>query len=108
MTKSDCPYSPCKWMQKMEKSNNLFAFIEENFPLDDVLDNVEEASKGLLKCTCCVFGNALLKLRDNEDYKPTRIKRIKKSLNTFKANIISLSHQCKIRLNHLIHHSSHI
>lgn len=62
------PDCTCDLLRKLEESTNLFAFIDENVPLDIVLENIHEASKSTMKCTCCIFGNILWNIR----YKTSR------------------------------------
>lgn len=70
---------PCKLLHDMESSTDLFAFLNENVPIPVVLDNLHEASKNTLECTCCIFGNALWRLSQN----PSRWKRIKTKCSSF-------------------------
>lgn len=54
---SNHPHFPdcnCDLLRKLEKSTDLLAFIKENVPLDIVLDNLHEASKDTMECTCCL------------------------------------------------------
>lgn len=54
-----CSNGSCPLLRKLEKATDLYAFLDEHYPIDIVLDNMHEASKGSLVCTCCIFGNAL-------------------------------------------------
>lgn len=49
----------CDLQREMEQSDDLFAFIKEHAPTEVVLENMHEASKAHLVCTCCLYANAL-------------------------------------------------
>lgn len=76
---SNGPDKTCELLRKMEESADLFAFLEENCPIEDVLDNVHEVSKVTLECTCCIFGNTLWMMR----YRASRRQRLKNKFRKF-------------------------
>lgn len=82
MSCSHCSNSSCPLLRKLEKANDLYAFLDEHYPIDIVLDNMHEASKASLVCTCCIFGNALKTMHRKTSWWK-RLKRV------FKEGIIS-------------------
>ena len=77
-----CSNGSCPLLRELEKATDLYAFLNEHYPINIVLDNMHEASKASLVCTCCIFGNALQAI----PHKISWWKRIKK---VFKKGIIS-------------------
>lgn len=75
----NCPNCTCKLLRKMEVSTDLFAFIDENCPIEVVLENVHEASKNTLECTCYIYGNILWVLGG----KRSRWQRLKNKFREF-------------------------
>lgn len=69
-----CPDCTCDLLRKLEESTDPFAFIEENIPINIVLDNLHEASKNTMECTCCLFGNILWNMQCDRYHSP-RLKR---------------------------------
>lgn len=59
-----CNHCSCKLIRKLAQTDDLFAFIKEYAPTEVVLENMCEASKSHLLCTCCIYARILKMLAD--------------------------------------------
>lgn len=58
----DYPDCYCCLKRDLEKTEDVFSFIEANFPLDPILENLNELSEKELRCTTCILCTAFMKL----------------------------------------------
>lgn len=47
----------------LEEAADPYEFLDENFSIPGILDNLDKLSPKELKCACCLFGTALQQAR---------------------------------------------
>ena len=47
--------------QDLEEADDPYKFLDENYSIPGILDNLDKLSKNELRCACCLFGVALQK-----------------------------------------------
>lgn len=52
----------CPIKDDLNEADDLFAFLDENYPIESLLGKLDNLSQEELKCACCLFGSALLRL----------------------------------------------
>lgn len=55
------PVCTCLIKQDLEEADDPYKFLDENYSIPGILDNLDELSKNELRCACCLFGVALQK-----------------------------------------------
>lgn len=66
----ECYYGyTCDLIHKLEQTTDVYAFLHQECPIPDVLENLPVISKGNLKCICCIYSNALLRLASSSHRK---------------------------------------
>lgn len=63
-----CPTGCCPMKRDLDKATDPLAFFADNYSLKGVLDNLDNLPEQELKCACCLFGSALLKMSDECSY----------------------------------------
>ena len=59
----DCP---CLMKQDLEETEDVFSFININYPLPSILENLEKVSEKELQCTTCLLCTAFIKLSEQK------------------------------------------
>lgn len=73
----ECYYGyTCDLIHKLEQTTDVYAFLHQECPIPDVLENLPVISKGNLKCICCIYSNALLRLASSSHRKSIKHKSI--------------------------------
>ncbi|RHJ49284.1 hypothetical protein [Bacteroides sp. AM10-21B] len=55
------PVCTCLIKQDLEEADDPYKFLDENYSIPGILDNLDKLSKNELRCACCLFGVALQK-----------------------------------------------
>ena len=55
------PVCTCLMKQDLEEAADPYEFLDENYSIPGILDNLDKLSQKELKCACCLFGVALQK-----------------------------------------------
>ena len=55
------PVCTCLMKQDLEEAADPYEFLDENYSIPGILDNLDKLSQEELKCACCLFGVALKK-----------------------------------------------
>lgn len=55
------PVCTCPMKQDLEDAADPYDFLDENFPVPGILDDLDKLSEKELKCACCLFGVAIQK-----------------------------------------------
>ena len=55
------PVCTCLIKQDLEKVADPYEFLDKNYSILGIVDNLDKLSKKELKCACCLFGVALQK-----------------------------------------------
>ena len=55
------PVCTCLIKQDLEEADDPYNFLDENYSIPGILDNLDKLSKNELRCACCLFGVALQK-----------------------------------------------
>ncbi|HBO06520.1 MULTISPECIES: hypothetical protein [Bacteroides] len=55
------PVCTCLIKQDLEEADDPYKFLDENYSVPGILDNLDKLSKNELRCACCLFGVALQK-----------------------------------------------
>ena len=58
-----CPVCACLMKRDLEEAADPYEFLDENFSISGILDNLDKLSPKELKCACCLFGTALQQAR---------------------------------------------
>ena len=51
----------CLIKQDLEEADDPYKFLDENYSVPGILDNLDKLSKNELRCACSLFGVALQK-----------------------------------------------
>lgn len=73
-----CSTRCCQLKIDLEEADDLFSFLEENYTIRGVLDNLDHLSEKELKCACCLFGSALLELSEETSVYKRLLRKILK------------------------------
>ena len=52
------PVCTCLMKQDLEEAADPYEFLDENYSIPGILDNLDKLSQKELKCACCLFGVA--------------------------------------------------
>lgn len=63
--KSTCP---CQLKWSLEESADPYTFLADHYPMQGVLDKLNELSKPELECACCLLGTALLRMSHKRSF----------------------------------------
>lgn len=55
------PLCTCLMKQDLEEAAAPYEFLDKNYSISGILDNLDKLSSKELKCACCLFGVALKK-----------------------------------------------
>lgn len=55
------PLCTCLIKQDLEEAADPYEFLDKNYSISGILDNLDKLSPRELKCACCLFGVALQK-----------------------------------------------
>ena len=55
------PLCTCLMKQDLEEAADPYEFLDKNYSISGILDNLDKLSPKELKCACCLFGVALQK-----------------------------------------------
>ena len=55
------PLCTCLIEQDLEEAADPYEFLDKNYSISGILDNLDKLSPKELKCACCLFGVALQK-----------------------------------------------
>lgn len=55
------PLCTCLIKQDLEEAADPYEFLDKNYSISGILDNLDKLSPKELKCACCLFGVALQK-----------------------------------------------
>ena len=64
-----CPVCACLMKRDLEEAADPYEFLDENFSISGILDNLDKLSPKELKCACCLFGTALQQARKKKKRK---------------------------------------
>ena len=64
------PVCTCLMKQDLEEAADPYEFLDENYSIPGILDNLDKLSQKELKCACCLFGVALQKGCKKNDIPP--------------------------------------
>lgn len=59
----------CAFRTDLERAEDVFAFLEENYPIPSILKNFKSMPPQEQRCACCLLGNALLILEEKHKKK---------------------------------------
>lgn len=68
----------CDLMADLKDADDIFEFLEKNFNIEHTLDGLNELSDRDLKCSCYLFGTALLRLSEDTSAYHRLLKMLKK------------------------------
>ena len=64
-----CPVCACLMKRDLEEAADPYEFLDANFSIPGILDNLDKLSPEELKCACCLFGTALQQARKKKKRK---------------------------------------
>ena len=53
------PVCTCLMKQDLEEAADPYEFLDENYSIPGILDNLDKLSQKELKCACCLFGDGV-------------------------------------------------
>lgn len=66
------PICPCRMKKDLEKADDPLAFVNEHFIPSSILENLKDATRIDLECTCCLVCTAFQLISN----KPSRFERL--------------------------------
>lgn len=58
----------CRMKLDLERTEDVFSFFEENFPISGIVEKRRELSKDELRCASCLMGCALMRLSQKKTF----------------------------------------
>ena len=53
------PVCTCLMKQDLEEAADPYEFLDENYSIPGILDNLDKLSQKELRCACCLFGDII-------------------------------------------------